>query len=880
MQSSSAIRRHHTISNPRTSAASRHGVITEEPQDFSSNPEWQEDDDDYVAEDWTAPPIGTVGDGGKGLHRQASLPTNTFHNRELHRVRSAAHVGNRVNSLSAIEAEGIGEEGVEEEDWEKDIPWNREASPEAQGADQHRPVLGRTHTSSSVSSANAPNSNVYSQPPIDASAAAEASSGANVRRHQSLTYGQATGSGAKLSRALTASGANKRTGPSNQAAPGVLALGVPAPPPREPTPVMHEEDETSVPSSPVMRGAPAWIDQRGLTSSNSTVDDVTRALSALEMKTSNSNQSIGSGRAGPIGPAARALGSPSATTPPRYLQSPNPGSPLRTTQPPGNSYFPAGNQPPSSYNQPPAVTNPRLNAGYGRRASSPGVAPGVGNVGSPGLGRRESVPALANEYTNPGTPSRSNSMPVWDVPGVVPAAVNRPRNDSVASVGAAAYSSHAPVNDLDVPRVSPPTSLDTNVNFPGYSNMYQNQGGYDPAAAQASMLMPNSPYGGMETNLVPPNVPGLGGAAGYSAYAAWRSQLTPQQQQSLTTPRPMGSAQMSPQASREPQSVVFAAPPATIDSPEVKSLEQSKGYNPTNIDIRPPNARFFVIKSFTEEDVQKSLKYEIWSSTDPGNKRLDKAFRENNGRGPIFLFFSVNTSGHFCGMAEMLSPLDYSQTSSVWAQDKWKGSFKVRWIFVRDIPNGILRGIKLENTPERKPVTNSRDTQELLPDAGSEMMRIFLTHQAKTSLLQDYTYYEMLSAYRANNNEVNVTQGRAPQRMLQHRQAMPPPQYGQPAQASMLPPPQPPAGPNANGMYTITPEQYQLLQQSQYALAAVKNVQDQLAQLQAQSPQSGPGEGNMGYTGMPAPAGPPQNQGAATRPPYMARTPSSQGRNY
>ena len=68
-------------------------------------------------------------------------------------------------------------------------------------------------------------------------------------------------------------------------------------------------------------------------------------------------------------------------------------------------------------------------------------------------------------------------------------------------------------------------------------------------------------------------------------------------------------------------------------------------------------ARFFVIKSYTEDDVHKSLKYEIWSSTDPGNKRLDKAFKETAGRGPIYLFFSVNASGHFCGMAEMLTPV-------------------------------------------------------------------------------------------------------------------------------------------------------------------------------------------------------------------------------
>ncbi|KAF8965279.1 YT521-B-like domain-containing protein [Flammula alnicola] len=176
---------------------------------------------------------------------------------------------------------------------------------------------------------------------------------------------------------------------------------------------------------------------------------------------------------------------------------------------------------------------------------------------------------------------------------------------------------------------------------------------------------------------------------------------------------------------------------------DVPSLIATKGYNPATFDTRPQFARFFVIKSYTEDDVHKSLKYEIWSSTDPGNKRLDKAFKDTAGRGPIYLFFSVNASGHFCGMAEMLTPVDYTRSSTVWASDKWKGVFKVRWIFVRDIPNLNLRHIKLNNTQERKPVTNSRDTQELLPDAGQEMLRIFHTHPARTSLLQDFAFYEV-----------------------------------------------------------------------------------------------------------------------------------------
>lgn len=194
--------------------------------------------------------------------------------------------------------------------------------------------------------------------------------------------------------------------------------------------------------------------------------------------------------------------------------------------------------------------------------------------------------------------------------------------------------------------------------------------------------------------------------------------------------------------------------PGFINTPvDVPTLIAGKGYNPPNFDIRPGFARYFVIKSYTEDDVHKSLKYEIWSSTDPGNKRLDKAFKECGGRGPIYLFFSVNASGHFCGMAEMLTPVDYTRSSTVWASDKWKGVFKVRWIFVRDIPNANLRHIRLNNTQERKPVTNSRDTQELLPEAGQEMLRIFHTHPARTSLLQDFAFYELQAMQKMQVNQ-------------------------------------------------------------------------------------------------------------------------------
>ena len=156
--------------------------------------------------------------------------------------------------------------------------------------------------------------------------------------------------------------------------------------------------------------------------------------------------------------------------------------------------------------------------------------------------------------------------------------------------------------------------------------------------------------------------------------------------------------------------------PATMVSPEVARLKET--INPAHFDCNPSYARFFIIKSYSEDDVHKSIKYGVWASTDTGNRRLDSAFREMAGRGPIYLFFSVNASGQFSGMAQMESPLDYTKKFGCWAQDKWAGTFMIKWTFIKDIPNAQFRHILLSNN-EGKPVTNSRDTQEVLLEPGA-----------------------------------------------------------------------------------------------------------------------------------------------------------------
>ncbi|KAG8502222.1 hypothetical protein CXB51_000060 [Gossypium anomalum] len=171
-------------------------------------------------------------------------------------------------------------------------------------------------------------------------------------------------------------------------------------------------------------------------------------------------------------------------------------------------------------------------------------------------------------------------------------------------------------------------------------------------------------------------------------------------------------------------------------------------YNKDDFPIDYVDAKFFVIKSYSEDDVHKSIKYNVWSSTPHGNKKLDSAFEDaqriaaGKSRGcPIFLFFSVNASGQFCGVAEMIGSVDFQKDMDFWQQDKWSGSFPVKWHIIKDVPNSHFRHIIVENN-ENKPVTNSRDTQEIMFKQGVEMLKVFKNHTMKTSLLDDFTYYE------------------------------------------------------------------------------------------------------------------------------------------
>ena len=167
------------------------------------------------------------------------------------------------------------------------------------------------------------------------------------------------------------------------------------------------------------------------------------------------------------------------------------------------------------------------------------------------------------------------------------------------------------------------------------------------------------------------------------------------------------------------------------------------------------NCKFFVIKSFSEEDVHKSIKYNVWSSSKDGNLTLSNAFRiAEEGKGNVYLFFSCNGSGRYAGVAKMKTICDENKSFGLWTQDgKWPGLFDVEWIFIKDVPFKEFKDIIITmKDGEIKPISNSRDTQEIPYEQAKIMLQRIAEYQNTNTILEHFEFYDM----RQDNYERNV----------------------------------------------------------------------------------------------------------------------------
>jgi hypothetical protein len=69
----------------------------------------------------------------------------------------------------------------------------------------------------------------------------------------------------------------------------------------------------------------------------------------------------------------------------------------------------------------------------------------------------------------------------------------------------------------------------------------------------------------------------------------------------------------------------------------------------------------------------------------------------------------VTRSGHFCGVAEMVGPVDFGARTEFW---EWEDKFPVKWHMIKDVPFRQILHITLESN-ENRSIIFSRDVQEV-----------------------------------------------------------------------------------------------------------------------------------------------------------------------
>lgn len=198
---------------------------------------------------------------------------------------------------------------------------------------------------------------------------------------------------------------------------------------------------------------------------------------------------------------------------------------------------------------------------------------------------------------------------------------------------------------------------------------------------------------------------------------------------------------------------------------QLKAFHQKYKLNKQGVlNEMPRRAKFLIIKSFHEDDVHKAIKFNLWSSTPHGNEKLQKVWEEaqaeakalsedGSGNGPdgrslcpLFLLFSVNKSKGFCGICEMVGPVDFERKVEWWVRrndgrNRWRGAVPLRWIVVKDVPNTVFRDLCFPGASHR-PVIFSRDATEVAYSQGCTFVNLFTGYESQSTLLQDMEFYD------------------------------------------------------------------------------------------------------------------------------------------
>lgn len=135
------------------------------------------------------------------------------------------------------------------------------------------------------------------------------------------------------------------------------------------------------------------------------------------------------------------------------------------------------------------------------------------------------------------------------------------------------------------------------------------------------------------------------------------------------------------------------------------------------------SAKYFMIKSSNEANIQRAKDQSIWATTIVNQRKLKIAFDEAPH---VILFFKASNSNNLYGVAKMEDkPSDIPNKNSWVGVETIKlgGNFKIRWI-----SKSLVLGNRFEheiNPLTKEYVSRSGDMTEIDKELGKRMVELF-----------------------------------------------------------------------------------------------------------------------------------------------------------
>ncbi|KAM7198874.1 YT521-B-like domain containing protein [Naviculisporaceae sp. PSN 640] len=168
-----------------------------------------------------------------------------------------------------------------------------------------------------------------------------------------------------------------------------------------------------------------------------------------------------------------------------------------------------------------------------------------------------------------------------------------------------------------------------------------------------------------------------------------------------------------------------------------------RGGGPSTAAVRPLDlgregeTRFFIIKSFNEDNVRKCMVDGVWATQSRNGHTLTRAFASCKN---VILFFSINKSRAFQGYARMSTPPSPDTPRPGWMNNvHWDSSppFRVEWMSKVPVPFSLIGGLK-NSYNENHPVLVGKDGQEVEERCGRELLRAMQDMAAKASAERNF----------------------------------------------------------------------------------------------------------------------------------------------